>query len=298
MAISFSCPLAVAALVLWVATPASACRRCQASNGVSPGRMNLVPCGTGSLAPPRAGLGCGVVRAAGGAGDAATGFAGVTGAKTGPAATGFVGVEITPIRDPLTGFCRRDRLAGLRPSSRWSHCRIVSRPISMPINRRPPTNDSADSPAWASRSNSSRCGSNWAVAWLRGCRAWATAWDSVVGRAVASGEWMGSDMGADGAQYAWWSGRARGAPRAQSKRQRLDVGVIPHCYLLVLVARMVVCSGFVADLSFSRMSWVRFSVGLRCECFAFGERVERLGSGVLSGACWISLGRVYGGVGC
>jgi hypothetical protein len=257
-----------------------------------------MPSNIGLLAPLGARLGCAVGGVAGGVGESETHSAGAAGVKTDLVATGFVGVEMAPIRDPLTGFCRRDRLAGLRPSSRWSHRRIVSRPISMPIRRRPPTNDSADSPAWASRSNSSRCGSNWAVAWLRGCRAWATAWDSVVGRAVASGEWMGSDMGADGAQYAWWSGGARGAPRAQSKRQRLDVGVIPHCFLLVLVARWVGRSGFVGDYSFSRMSWLNSLVCSSFGCFAFGECVERLRSCVLSDICSISLGRVYGGVRC
>ena len=298
MAITFSCPLSVAALVLWIAAPASACRRRQASNGVSPGRINRVPCGTGSLAPSDLGPARSAVVVAGDAGESATRSSGAAGVKTGPAATGFVGVEMAPIRDPRTGFCRLDRLAGLRPNSRWSHRRIVSRPISMPINRKPPTNDSADSPAWANRSNSSRCGSNWAVAWLRGCRAWDTAWVSVVGRTVASEEWMGSDMGADEAQYTWWSGRARGAPRAQSKRQRLDVGVIPHCFLLVLVDQRVGYSGFVVDVSFSWMSWLNFSVGSSCEYFVVGEYVEWLKSGVLSDVWLMSSGWIYGGGGC
>lgn len=297
MAIGFPCPPSVAAPVSWVAAPASACRRRQASSGVSPGRINLVPCGTGSLAPPRAALVCGMVGVVGDA-EATARSAGATGARTGPGATGFVGVEMTPIRDPLTGFCSRDCLAGLRPSSRWSHRRIVSRPISMPINRRPPTSDSADSPAWASRSNSSRCGSNWAVAWLRGCRTWATAWDSVVGRAVASGEWMGSDMGADEAQYMWWSGRARGAPRAQSKRQRLDVGVIPHCFLLVLVDRLIWFSGFLGGFEFGWIGWLKFSVGSWFEWFVFGELVESLSSGFQVGPCSLNSGWVYGGGEC
>ena len=148
---------------------------------------------------------------------------------------GYVGgMEWTPVLSALppsfagvTLVLRR-----LRPNSCCSHLRMVSRPISIPINRRPPTSDSADSPAWLNRSNSSRCGSSCAVAWLRGCRAWATAWASVVGRGGVSGEWMGNDMVANGAHYAWWSGRARGAPRAQSKRKRLDVGVLPYFFVI------------------------------------------------------------------
>jgi len=263
-----------------------------------------MPSNIGLLAPLGARLGCAVGGVAGGVGESETHSAGAAGVKTDLVATGFVGVEMAPIRDPLTGFCRRDRLAGLRPSSRWSHRRIVSRPISMPIRRRPPTNDSTDSPAWASRSNSSRCGSNWAVAWLRGCRAWATAWDSVVGRAVASGEWMGSDMGADGAQYAWWSGGARGAPRAQSKRQRLDVGVLPY-FLFFLLDELshLWCSyvgwlsGLVDSLSFGFRSLVKW--------WCYGSLVEPLEldlsvvySGRYLGRSPCAQGLVFGGGGC
>ena len=148
---------------------------------------------------------------------------------------GYVGgMEWTPVLSALppsfagvTLVLRR-----LRPNSCCSHLRMVSRPILIPINPRPTARVSAESPAWASRSNSSRCGSNCAVAWLRGCRAWATAWASVVGRGGVSGDWIGNDMGAIRAQYVWWSGRARGAPGAHSKRKRLDVGVLSYCFLL------------------------------------------------------------------
>lgn len=129
-------------------------------------------------------------------------------------------------------------LRRFRPTSRRSHRRIVSRPILTPIKPNPVARVSADSPAWASRSNSSRCGSSCAVAWLRGCRAWATAWASVVGRGVVSGEWMGCDMVADGSRYTWWLGRARGAPGAHSKRKRLDVGVLPYFFVLFLFSEL------------------------------------------------------------
>ena len=221
--------------MFWGAVPASACRRRQASSGVSPGRMNLVPCGTGSLAPPDLGPGCGVVVAAIDACESATRAAGATGAKTGPAATGFVGVEMAPIRDPVTGFCRRERLAGLRPNSRSSQRRRVSRPISMPTSRRPAASVSTDSPACRSRSNSSRWDASRTVAWLRGNRDCSTAWAKVVGRGGVGEAYVGSDMVVVGERYVWCLGSARGAPQAQSKRKRLDVGVLPYCFVLFLL---------------------------------------------------------------
>ena len=142
-----------------------------------------------------------------------------------------------------------------RPRSCLSHRRMVSRPISIPNKRRPPTSDSADSPARLKRSSSSRCGSSWAVAWLRGCRAWATAWASVVGRTGGNGWSMVSGWAVDGAQYAWRLGGARGAPRAHSKRKRLDVGVLPYCFLLLLVGEAVLIFGsFIGRL----MKWVDY----------------------------------------
>ena len=128
----------------------------------------------------------------------------------------------------------------LRAPRCWrSHRRMVSRPISIPMSRRPPTNDSTEAPARLNRSNSSRCGSNRTVAWLRGCRACATAWASVVGGVATDGEWPGNDMGASGSLYAWWSGGARGAPGAHSKRIRLDVGVLPYFFVLFLLGESV-----------------------------------------------------------
>lgn len=146
------------------------------------------------------------------------------------------------------GFAARfRRFAGLRRSSRSSQRRMVSRPISIPISRRPPTNDSTDSPACLNCSNSERCGSNCAVAWLRGCRAWATAWARVVGRGGLSGEWVGNDIETDGAQYAWSLSRARGAPGARSKRKRLDVGVLPYSFVLFLSDESDYISSLVSD---------------------------------------------------
>jgi hypothetical protein len=127
------------------------------------------------------------------------------------------------------------RRGGLCPSSWLSHRRRVSWPIWMPKPLRPPINDSTDSPVWRNRSNSSRCGSNCAVVRLRGQRAWATASAKVSGAVGAVREYVGIDMGVAGERYPWWLGGARGAPRAQSKRKRLDVGVHPYCFLLFLL---------------------------------------------------------------
>lgn len=136
----------------------------------------------------------------------------------------------------VVGFAARlFRLAGTRPNSRSSQRRRVSRPISISISRRPAASVSTDSPACRSRSNSSRWGASLTVARLRGYRDCATASAKVVGRGVVSGEWLGSDMVVNGERYAWCSGIARGAPQAQSKRKRLDVGVLTYFFVLFLL---------------------------------------------------------------
>jgi hypothetical protein len=42
-------------------------------------------------------------------------------------------------------------------------------------------------------------------------------------------------MGVIGERYAQHQGGARGAPRAHSKRKRLDVGVLTYCFVLFLL---------------------------------------------------------------
>lgn len=215
----------------------AASRLCNAWLGVSPDKMRLEDC---------TGAGSGTSRGADGSGMTMLSTAAVGIAR---------GASVLAFR----------RFAFLLPSSRRNQRRIVSRPIPIPISRRPAASVSAESPAWASRSNSSRCGSNWAVAWLRGCRAWATAWASVVGRGAVRGEWMGSDMVVNGSLYAWCLGRARGVPRAQSKRKRLDVGILPHCFVLFLLGE----SGY--HLSLFIGSFIRLVDFLD---FVFGVLVE------------------------
>jgi hypothetical protein len=115
---------------------------------------------------------------------------------------------------------------------------------------------------------------------------------------VLDEEWMGSDMVFDEAWYACWSGDARVAPEAQSKRQRLDVGVIPHCFLLVLVGRLISFSGFLSDFGFGWLDWYVGSVVLGWVLFVVGGLVESLSSGFQVGPCSLNSGWVYGGGGC
>ena len=184
-----------------------------------------------------------------------------------------------PAEDPSAALRVLRRRVGFCPRSRRSHRRKVSWPISMPSNRKPRAKDSTDSPVWRSRSNSSRCGSNCAVAGLRGCRAWATAWTSVVGRGGVSGEWMGSDMVVNGSPYAWWLGGARGAPRAPSKRPRLDVGVLPSAFYLFLFGAPGCssrsCPGWVAGGKFGFLS---VSEWRRCGACGESSDLESRGS--------------------
>ncbi len=192
------------------------------------------------------------------------------------------------------------RLASFLPNCCCSHRRMVSRPISMPISRKPPTSDSADSPARLKRSNSSRCGSSCAVAWLRGCRAWATAWASVVGRGVVNGEWMGNDMGAIASFYMWWSGSARGAPEAQSKRKRLDVGVLPYFFVLFFLGESGFILGSLIGWFISLLDFLVFVSGVSVELVSLSLWFHRFSAHF---ACRIILGSfgpslVVGGGGC
>lgn len=109
---------------------------------------------------------------------------------------------------------------------------------------------------------------------------------------------MGSDMVLDEEWYECWSSDARGASGAQSKRQRLDVGVIPHCFLLVLVDRLIWFSGFLSDFEFGWLDWFVGSVDLSWVLFVYGRFVEWLGSSVLSEFCWSNLDWFSGGDGC
>jgi hypothetical protein len=193
---------------------------------------------------------------------------------------------------------RRTLRLDLVPISRTSHRRMVSLPTLMPISPSPMARVSAELPSPARRSSSSRCGSSWAVAWLRGWRDLATAWAKVSDELGVSGACVGNDMAAIGSPYAWWLGRARGAPRARSKRKRLDVGVIPHYFLLVLMNRSVGFSCCFVDLRFGRLSEFSASVRFFGECFDSDELFEWLSAVVLRGFCRVSLGCCFGGGGC
>lgn len=124
------------------------------------------------------------------------------------------------------------RLIGLRFSSCWSQRRRVSRPISIPIRCKPAASVSTDSPSRRNRSSSSRCGSNRSAARWRGCRDWAAAWASVKGRMGGDGWLSGSGMVVAEEWYGWWRSNATGVAEADSKRERLDVGVLTQSIFL------------------------------------------------------------------
>ena len=272
---------------LWAAFAASSCAfkaaslRCSAWNGVSPGRTR-----------PEGRIGANDGRDTGASGWGVMGVSAV--------AVVIARVVAEALADGTAAVLAFRRLGGRRPNSCWSHRRMVSRPILMPISPRPVASVSAESPAWASRSNSSRCGSNCAVAWLRGCRAWATAWVSVAGRGVVGEEWLGSDMVVNGALYAWWLGSATGAPEAHSKRKRLDVGVLPYCFVLFLSGESGYLWGSFINWFIRLVDFLDFGLGILVELVSLRFWFHRLSvhfSGrVILGSYVLSL--VYGGGGC
>lgn len=201
----------------------------------------------------------------------------------------------------VSGAVERLRRAlhfGAMPNSWANQRRRVSLPMTTSKARSAKARVSVDSPAARNFSNSSRCGVSWAVAWLRGCRTWVTASASVRGGGVVNSERLGGRWVMIGSWYAQRAGSATVAARYQSKPKGLDVGVIPHCFLLILVTRWVGHSGYLVDLSYSWMSWLNSSAGSSCECLDYGEYLEWVRSGVLSDVCSISSGWIYGGGGC
>lgn len=182
-----------------------------------------------------------------------------------PLASGNAGAAMTVVVS--TASRRRLCLAGRRPSSRANQSRSVSRPISIPNERSAAMSVSTDSPACRSRSRSSRCGSSWIVARLRGCRARSTASSRLDGRMGVVGWCPGSDMVIDGEWYVWRRGGARDTPGARSKRKRLDVGVIIPSFHFVFPLWL---SFSVHRLGSWFIEWRAFHVSLRClwgECF-------------------------------
>lgn len=260
MNIIVACPLSVAAPVFRAAAfcaSNTASRRRNASYGVSPGKVSddrrtgAVFSGSvgGEAAAATAGLVPEGVRI----------FSSDRLAIIPPDGTSTVGAESTGSRRAFF------RLAGVCFSSRLSHNRRVSWPMSIPSWLKPPTSEPTDSPAWRSRSNSSRCGASWATARSRGQRARATASANVGSEAGVIWECAVSDMGVIGERYAQRQGSARGAPRAQSKRKRLDVGVLPHFFVLFLL-------GEAGSFLGSFIGW--FIELVDCLVFVYGVLVE------------------------
>jgi hypothetical protein len=101
-----------------------------------------------------------------------------------------------------------------------------------------------------------------------------------------------------GQRYAQGAGSAMVLVRCWSKRQRLDVGVIPHCFLLVLIGRLIRFSGFLSDFGFGWLDWFVGSVGLGWVLFLVGGFVEWLSSSVFHEFCWSNLDWFSGGGRC
>jgi len=208
----------------------SRCRRANASNGVSPARMNNVARSNGVFAGDKC----------------------VTGPAAGALAAETIGVGVwngggviagaAPAWTTTVGLKRtlRRRL-GLDPSSRLSHSRKASGEISTPRPRNALASTSTESPSRRSRSSSSRCGSSRAVFGRFGCRTFATK-SASVGGGVGVMLWCAS--GSEGVMWARYSERLRsamGVDLDQSKPRGLDVGVLTYAFLLFFVISFSSC---------------------------------------------------------
>jgi hypothetical protein len=251
-----STPVVLAAAA---AASRSRCRRANASNGVSPARMNNVARSNGVFAGDK----CAAGTAAGVFSAETVGVGSGVGvvADAGARATGITSV------DRLNRILRRR--IGLDPSSRLSHRRNASGEISTPRPRNALASTSTESPSRRSRSSSSRCGSSCAVVGCFGWRAFATN-SASVGGGVGVMLWCAS--GSEGVMWARYSERLRcamGVGLDQSKPRGLDVGVLTHAFLLFFV------------ISFSSLTLLlQFNVWIRRVAedfqFRFDERIQSL----------------------
>ena len=201
----------------------SRCRRANASNGVSPARMNNVARSNGVSADDRR-----VGESTAGALTAET--VGVGSGVGGVADAGARATGITTVCLNRT-LCRR---TGLDPSSRLSHSRKASGEMSTPRPRNARASTSTESPARRSRSSSSRCGSSCAVFGCFKWRAFATNSASVGGGVGAISWCAGGGVGVMWERYSELLCGAMGVVLDQSKPRGLDVGVPAHCFILIL----------------------------------------------------------------
>ncbi len=282
--IPFACCVPCA---VWVAPALSIFRRRNASIGVSPGRMSAV-CRTGTIFSDTWGS----------AGVGSLVFAAGVGIRHGTSALALAG-SIAARADSVSVIRAFLRLTGLRPNSRLSHCRSVSWPMSIPSSRRAPISVPTDSPAWRRRSNSSRCDASLIVARLRGQRTRATASANVGGEVGVVEECAGSDMGVTGERYAWRLSRARGVPRAHSKRQRLDVGVLTYAFVFILYDAVSSIFGFMVGRFVGLIDSLVVVFGVLVEWidldFRFLRFASFLGRSVLG---FFGVGLMVGGAGC
>jgi hypothetical protein len=87
---------------------------------------------------------------------------------------------------------------------------------------------------------------------------------------------MGSDMVVNRPLYAWWLGRARGAPEARSKRKRLDVGVLPYCFVLFLLDESAYLLGSFVNWFIRLVDFFDFDYGVLVESVSLSFWFHRL----------------------
>jgi hypothetical protein len=115
-------------------------------------------------------------------------------------------------------------------------------------------------------------------------------------------------MGVIGERYAQHQGGARGAPHAQSKRQRLDVGVLPYFFVLFLLDEAGYFLSSFIGWFLGLVGSLRYYFRSLVKSWCYGSLVESLdlGSSVIclsrllgsSGGSSFELSLVAGGVEC
>ena len=128
---------------------------------------------------------------------------------------------------------------------RSSHTRSVSSETLTPNWPSDSASSRMEAPVRRSASRTSRYGANWANRWDRGRRPSVISRASACALSVVTGSWSGRGpvmlVGWAGGLRLFYpplTGGATGAPRAPSKRKRLDVGVLTHAFVLVLLNRL------------------------------------------------------------
>jgi hypothetical protein len=104
-------------------------------------------------------------------------------------------------------------------------------------------------------------------------------------------------MGVIRERYAQHQGGARGAPRAQSKRKRLDVGVLSYCFVLFLLGEADLFLGSFIGWSIRLIDFTVFVSGALVELVSLSRWFAGFVSHFLSGFS-LGSGLIFGGGGC